>query len=86
MDVLLINKIDVLGRAIIPFQNLNMVGLYLSGLFNDSLIAAGDAFCKETTPLPIREDVVVKLLKLSSQVRNQCGFIMNLQKFIPLRL
>ncbi len=84
VDILLVQKVDVLGCAVISFEYLDVVVLDLSGLFNNALVGVGEAFGKKSFPFASGKGVVVEKLKLSLQVRCQFGFIADLQVFISL--
>ena len=60
MDIFLIHECDVLRRAIVPFQHLDKVLLYLAGLFHDMLVGVRNGIRKKLLPLCIREPIVVQ--------------------------
>ena len=62
MDISLVNQVDVLGLAIISFEDLDMVFLYLGGLGFNTLVLIGNHIIEETLPLAVGEGVVVKSL------------------------
>ena len=62
MDVLLIYKCNILGRTVITSQNLDIVLLYLPGLFHDMLIGIGNGIFEEIIPLCIRKLIVIQFL------------------------
>ncbi len=84
MNVLFVQQIDVLGRAVILLQYLHMVILDFFGLFHDALVGAGQAFSEKPVPLAVRKGVIIEQFKLPAQVGNQCGFVVNRQVFISL--
>ena len=51
MDVLFIYECNILGKTIITGQNLDIVLLYLSGLFYDMLIGIGNGIFEKIIPL-----------------------------------
>ena len=51
MDVLFIYECNILGKTIITGQNLDIVLLYLSGLFHDMLIGIGNGIFEKIIPL-----------------------------------
>ncbi len=74
MDVCLVDQVDVLGRAVVALQDLNMVFLDARGLLQDAVIGAGDAGAEEPFPLGIGEADLVKPLQLPAQVGDQRRF------------
>ena len=62
MDVLLIYECNILGRAVITSQDLDIVLLHLPGLFHDMLIGIGNGIFEEIIPLCIRKLIVIQFL------------------------
>ena len=58
MNIGLINDRDILGTAIIPLQNLNIIFLDLSGLFLNMLVRIGNRICKKPAPLVITDEII----------------------------
>ena len=52
VDVLLVEEADVLGRAIVSLQNLDVVLLDADGLLNDAFVGSSDLLGEE--PIPLR--------------------------------
>ena len=84
VNVLLVDKGDVLGRAVIPFQDLYAVFLDLTALFLNALITVGDALGIEPFPFRIREGILVEPLQLQAQVGDHVFGGMDLKIFIAL--
>jgi hypothetical protein len=84
VDVLFVQKVDVLGRTVISLEYLDVVVLDLSGLLDNAFIGVGYAFSKEPFPFAFGKGVVIEEFKLSAEVRYQFGFIADLQVFISL--
>ena len=59
MNIGFINDCDILGTAIIPLQNLNIIFLDLSGLFLDMLVRISDRIRKKPAPFIVTELVIV---------------------------
>ena len=53
MDVLFIYECNILGRTVITSQNLNIVLLYLPGLFHDMLIGISNSIFEKIIPFCI---------------------------------
>ena len=62
MDVLLIYECNILGRTVITSQNLNIVLLYLPGLFHDMLIGIGNSIFEEIIPFCVGKLIVIQFL------------------------
>ena len=62
MDVLFIYKCNILGRTIITGQDLNIIFLYLPGLFHDMLIGIGNGIFEKVIPLCVRKLIAVQFL------------------------
>ena len=86
VDVLLIQQIDVLGRAAVLAQHLDVVALYLAGLFQNAVVGAGDAGLEKAVPLAVGEGVIVQQLQLTAEVGDQTGLVVDGQVFIALGL
>ena len=59
MDILFIQKINVLGRPVVTAKNLHMVVLNFPGLFHNPLIGTGQALGEKTLPLRIGEGIAI---------------------------
>lgn len=53
MDVIFIDELDVLNGAVVAAQRLDIVLLYLAGLFRDTIVTAGDRSAEEARPFVI---------------------------------
>ena len=62
MDVLFIYECNILGRTVITSQNLNIVLLYLPGLFHDMLIGIGNSIFEEIIPFCVGKRIVIQFL------------------------
>ena len=84
VDILLINQGNVFCQCIIPFQYLDIIFLYLSGLLYNALILVGNARLEKPFPLRIREPVIIQYLQPFPQIVNQILLLVYLQILIPL--
>ena len=64
VDVGLVNQVDVLALSCVPFENLDVVLLYLGCLGYNIIILVGYALIEEVLPLIVCELVGVELLQL----------------------
>ncbi len=71
MDVLFVNERNILGFAVIAFEQLDRIFLNPRSLLFDAVIRSGDTGCKEALPFRIRKFKPVQLLQLAAQVDNQ---------------
>ena len=68
VDMVLVQQLDVLGAAIIPSEDLDMVFLKTAGLFDDAIRGRCNTVGKEPLPLGITESVAIQFLQLVPQV------------------
>lgn len=85
VDVLFVQQVDVFGRTAVLPQHLHMIELNPARLFQNPVVCARDAVLKKARPLAARKGVVVQALQLAAEVGDECGFVVDLQIFIPLR-
>ena len=62
MDVLLIYECNILGRTVISSQNLNIILLYLSGLFHNMLIGISNSIFEKIIPFCVGKLIVIQFL------------------------
>ena len=62
MDVLFIYECNILGRTVITSQYLDIVLLYLPGLFHNMLIGIGNSIFEKVIPLCVRKLIVIQFL------------------------
>jgi hypothetical protein len=86
VDVLLVDQVDVLDRAVVALEYLDVVFLDARGLFDDAVVGAGNAGTEEALPLGVGELHLVELLQLAAQVGDQIAFRGDGQVFIGLHL
>ena len=84
MDVLFIDKLNILGSSVISAKYLHMVGLDGSAFFNNPLVGVGKGFREETLPLAVGKSIIIQKFQLLTQVGNQTFFIMDGKVFISL--
>ena len=60
MNILFIYERDVLGRTIITSQYLNIILLYLSGLFHDMLIWISNSIFEKIFPFCVRKSIIIQ--------------------------
>ena len=82
MDILLVDQRNVLCRAVVTPQILNVVFLNRLGFFYDTLIGIGDIFRKKAFPFAFRECVAVEPFNLRTEIGNKVIFLVNRQIFI----
>ena len=70
VDVGLVNQVDVLALTCIPFEDLDIILLYLGCLGDNTIILVGNAGVEEQFPLIVCELVGVELLQLDPEVGN----------------
>ena len=85
VNVFFVQQVDVFGRAAVLPQYLHMIELNPARLFQNAVVRARDAVLKKARPLAVRESVVVQEFQLAAEVGDECGFVVDLQIFIPLR-
>ena len=68
VDVGLVNQVDVLALSCVPFENLDVVLLYLGCLGYNIIILVGYACVEEGLPLLVCEEVGVEFLQLCPEV------------------
>ena len=86
VNVLFIKQIDVLGCAVVPFEYLHMVVLYLAGLFNNTLVFVCKGIGKEPRPFGVGERIAIQRLKLTAQIINKPRLVRDAYVFISLPL
>ena len=86
VDVLLVDQRDVLGRAVVPGQQLDVVFLDADGFLDDAVVLARDPLVEEAVPLGVREGHLVERFELGAQVRDQVSLRREGQALIRLRL
>ena len=84
VDVGLVNQVDVLALPCIPFEDLDVVLLYLGCLGYNIIILVGYADVEELLPLIVCEVVGVELLQLDPEVGNQVSLCVDGEVLIPL--
>ena len=67
----LVDQRDVLGRAVVALEDLDVVLLDADGLLDDALVRAGDLLREEALPLGVGERDPVQRLELRPQVRDE---------------
>ena len=80
----LVDETNVLRRAIVTVQNLDVVFLDQPGLVLDARRRRGDDPMEEMRPLIVGEPDIVQLLKLGAQVCDKLGLRMRGKSFIAL--
>ena len=84
VDVGLVNQIDVLALTSVPFENLDIVLLYLGCLGYNIIILVGYAGVEEGLPLCVCEVVGVEFLQLCPEVGNQVSLCVDGKVLITL--
>ena len=84
MNMHFVDETNVLRRAIITVQDLDVVFLDQPGLVLDARRRRGDDLVEEMRPLIVGEPDIVQLLKLGAQVCDKLGFRMRGKSFIAL--
>ena len=84
VDIFLVNQRDVLSRSIVTAQILDMILLYLPGLFHDVFIRVCYGIVEEILPFCIGKDIMVQFLQLPAEITNQITLRVNRKVFIAL--
>ena len=84
VNILFVNKLNILGSSVIPPKHFDMIGLHGAAFLYDTLVRISKNLRKEPLPLAVRKGIVIQNLQLSSKIRNQTVFIMNRKVLIPL--
>ena len=84
MHVLPVNERDILGHAVVPLQNLDIVLLDHAGLFDNVTVRIGNDLLEESVPFGVGEAICVQPLQLGTEIRDQIILGMNGQIRIPL--
>ena len=84
VDMVLVQQLDVLGTAIIPPEDLDMVLLKTAGLFDDAIRGGCDTVGEEPLPLGIAESVAVQFFQLVPQVLDKLLLRMDRKVLIAL--
>ena len=84
MNILFVNKLNILGSSVIPMKHFDMIGLHGAAFLYDALVRVGKRFRKKPLPLAVRKGIVIQNFQLSSKIRNQTVFIMNRKVLVPL--
>ena len=86
VDVRLVDQGDVLGRAVVAGEELDVVFLDADRLVDDALVRAGDLLAEEPVPLGVGECDAVERFELGAEVGDQVGFGGDRQVLVGLRL
>ena len=73
VDVGLVDQVDVLGRAVVALEDLDVVFLDAGGLLDDPVVLARDRLVEEPLPLGVGELDLVQRFELGAQVGLQRG-------------
>ena len=84
VNMYLVDETNVLRRAIVTVQDLDVVFLDQPGLVLDARRRRGDDLVEEMRPLIVGEPDIVQLLKLGAQVCDKLGLRMRGKSFIAL--
>ena len=61
VHVLFVDEHYVFARAVVPFQDLNVILLYPARFFDYAVVGVGDALRKEPLPFGVGECIAVEL-------------------------
>ena len=61
VHILFVDEHYVFARAVVPFQDLNVILLYPARLFDYAVVGVGDALRKEPLPFGVGEGIAVEL-------------------------
>ena len=84
MDVVLVKQLYVLAFSCVPFENLDIVVLYLLSLGYNIIIFVRYALTEEPLPFTVCEVVGVELFQLRAQVPDEVGLRVDREILIPL--
>ena len=71
MDVRLVEKRDVLGRAVIAPEGVDVVVLHAHGLLGRAVVRPDEILRQQARPLRVREGDAIQYLELSAEVCEQ---------------
>ena len=86
MDICLINEFYVLGRAIIPNENLHIVLLDCLALLNDTFVLVCYYIGEEVLPLLVCKGKGIEFLQLDAKIGNKVCLAMDLKILVALSL
>ena len=86
MDVLLIDELDVLHRAVVALQQLHVVFLDADSFLDDAVVRARDPLGEELLPLRVGKRHVVQELKLLAEIRDELLLGADGEVLVGLRL
>ena len=86
MNIRLINQRDILRKAGISFQNLNVIFLNFACLFYNAFIFICNTIRKETLPFFIGEYIIIQFFQLLAKILYQILLVMDCKIFITLFL
>ena len=84
VHVLPVNERDILGHAVVPLQDLDIVLLDHAGLFDNVIVWIGNDLLEEAVPFGVGEAAGVQPLQLGTEIRDQIILGMNRKIRIPL--
>ena len=84
VDIFLVDQRDVLSRSIVTAQILDMILLYLPGLFHDVFIRVCYGIVEKVLPFRIGKGIMVQFLQLPAEITDQITLRVNRKVFIPL--
>ena len=68
VDVLLVDQVNILDRAIVTLEHLDMVFLDACSLFDDAFIGTGNTGTEKTFPFRVGKFELVQLFQLEAQI------------------
>ena len=71
VDIFLIDQRDILSRSIVTAQILDMILLYLPGLFHDVFIRVCYGIVEKVLPFRIGKGIMVQFLQLPAEITDQ---------------
>ena len=86
VNALLVDQIDVFGRAVVTLEDLDMVFLNAGCLFYDAVIVSCNAGTEKGFPFRIGKSHAVELFQLAAKVGDKLRLGSNGKVFVSLRL
>ena len=86
MDIGLVEQVDVLARAVVTLEDLDVVGLNARGLLHDPVARASDLLGEQALPLGVAELGLVQRFELAAEVDLKLGGRRDRQVLVGLPL
>ena len=78
VHIFLVNEGNILGRAVITNQDLYIIFLNFTSLFENSVILVGKILIKKSIPLVVGKGIAVQFFQTVTEIGNQVSLFMYL--------